>query len=116
MQNAADTIKHEPRNLHADLGIGNAVAALKNGRKVRRAGWNGKGMYLAVIEPIEFDPTSQHVITTGHVVDYDGHPIREESRITMTEPFVFLHTAQGGTIPWNCSQADLLATDWEVVP
>ena len=32
----------------------------------------------------------------------------------MTEPYVYMRTAQGGLIPWLCSQADLLANDWEV--
>lgn len=32
----------------------------------------------------------------------------------MTEPYVYMKTAQGGLIPWLCSQADLLATDWEI--
>jgi hypothetical protein len=26
-----------------------------------------------------------------------------------------LRSADGSFIPWNCSQADLLATDWQLV-
>jgi hypothetical protein len=33
----------------------------------------------------------------------------------MTQPYVYIHTVQGDRIPWLCSQADLLAIDWEVV-
>lgn len=68
--------------------IGNAVAALKEGMVTQRSGWNGKGMYLKLQVP---DKNSK-----------------------MTEPYVYMYTAQGGLIPWLCSQADLLAEDWQV--
>ena len=69
------------------MDIGQAVAAMRAGRRVARAGWNGKGMWLALQVP-------------------DAHS-------KMTESYVYMKTAQGGLIPWLCSQADLLATDWE---
>lgn len=69
--------------------IGNVVAALKEGQIVARRGWNGKGMYIALQSP-------------------DEHSF-------MTEPYVYMKTAQSGRIPWLCSQADLLADDWEVI-
>jgi hypothetical protein len=67
--------------------IGWAVKELQNGEKVRRAGWNGKGMWLALQTPLDGD--------------------------NMTLPYVFMSTAQGDLVPWLCSQTDLLATDWE---
>lgn len=67
--------------------IGWAVKQLHNGSKVARAGWNGKGMWLALQIP-------------------DAHS-------KMGHPYVYLKGADGKMIPWNCSQADLLATDWE---
>ena len=70
-------------------GIGYAVKHLNWGFRVTRPGWNGKGMYLELQRP------------------------DEQSK--MTEPYVFMKTAPGGLIPWNCSQADLLATDWMVL-
>ncbi len=69
-------------------GIGWAVKHLQNGQKVCRSGWNGKGMWLELQRP---DENSK-----------------------MTEPYVYMKTAQDGLIPWLCSQADLLATDWEL--
>ncbi len=70
------------------FGIGRAVEELLAGHWVQRSGWNGKGMRLALHRP---------------------GPYNE-----MSEPYVYLWNAQGGTIPWNASQADLLATDWRV--
>lgn len=69
--------------------IGWAVKQMWNGDRVRRAGWNGKGMWIAIQKP-------------------DAHS-------KMTEPYIYMRTVHGGLIPWLCSQADLLAIDWEVV-
>jgi hypothetical protein len=68
--------------------IGWAVKQLHNGYRLRRAGWNGKNMYLELQVP-------------------DKHS-------KMTLPYVYMFTAQGDLVPWLCSQTDLLATDWEV--
>lgn len=69
--------------------IGWAVKTLHNGRRVRRSGWNGKGMWLELQVP---DVNSK-----------------------MTLPYVYMKTVQDDLVPWLCSQTDLLATDWELV-
>lgn len=68
------------------MNIGWAVEHLNAGGRVSRAGWNGKGMWLELQKP--------------------------DAGSKMTEPYVYMKTAQGGLIPWLCSQADLLALDW----
>jgi hypothetical protein len=68
--------------------IGEAVRALWSGKKARRAGWNGKGMHIELQVP--------------------------DANSKMTLPYAFMVTAQGDRIPWLCSQADLLASDWEI--
>jgi Protein of unknown function (DUF2829) len=65
--------------------IGWAVKEMQNGRKVRRSGWNGKGMHIA----IEWGT---------------------EKRM----PLVYMLGTNGLTAAWNASQVDLLATDWEI--
>jgi hypothetical protein len=70
-------------------GIGWAVKQLQNGSKVARSGWNGKGMSLELQVP--------------------------DAGSKMTLPYVYINTVQGDRVPWLCSQADLLAMDWEVV-
>jgi hypothetical protein len=69
--------------------IGWAIEQMRIGSCVRRVGWNGKGMWIAM-----------------HVPDGNSK---------MTLPYVFMKTAQGDFVPWLCSQTDLLAKDWEVV-
>lgn len=71
-----------------EAGIGWAVKQMHNGDKVRRAGWNGKGMYLKLQVP--------------------------NANSKMTLPYVYMYTAQGDLVPWLCSQTDLLSVDWEL--
>jgi hypothetical protein len=68
--------------------IGWAIKEMHNGRSVRRAGWNGKGMWLAIQYP--------------------------DSHSKMGLPYVYMSTVGGKLVPWLCSQTDLLAIDWEI--
>lgn len=67
--------------------IGWAVDRMEHGARVFRRGWNGKGMY------IKLKPAS--------------------TLSDMTEPYIYIRTATGETVPWLCSQTDMLAEDWE---
>lgn len=70
------------------LAIENVLFKAKHqGRRIRRAGWNGKDQYV------------------GRGKDQDG----------ITEPFLVLHNQQGGVVPWVPSQGDLFANDWEIM-
>jgi len=70
-------------------GIGWAIDRAIGGDKIARRGWNGKGMYV-YLEPS----------TTPDTV----------------KPCFALFTVDGMIQPgWLASQADMLATDWEVV-
>lgn len=69
--------------------FGEAIELLKQGFRVSRTGWNGKGMHLALQEPDEHSK--------------------------MTLPYIYMYTAQGDRVPWLASQTDLLSEDWIVV-
>lgn len=69
-------------------GIGWAVKQMHNGAAVTRRGWNGKGMFLRLQYP-------------------DVHS-------KMTQPYVYMVTADQQRVPWLCSQSDLLAFDWQI--
>lgn len=68
------------------MEFGAALDKLREGKRVRRVGWNGKGMYIELQNPT---PSSK-----------------------MTLPYIFMRTVQGDLVPWLASQTDLLATDW----
>ncbi len=69
------------------MTIGEAIELMRLGNRVRREGWNGKGMWIAMQFP---DALSK-----------------------MTLPYVYMKTADNHLVPWLCSQTDLLANDWE---
>lgn len=68
--------------------LGWAIDQMVDGAKVRRRGWNGKDMYIGI-----------------HTVGPDDF---------MEHNYVFMCPADRRRIPWLCSQADLLAIDWEL--
>ena len=79
--------------------IGWAVAQMREGKMVRRAGWNGKGMHLYLEDMFTF-PVKAGAFA-GAERKYD--------------PCIVMFTAQGTHQPgWLANQADLLATDWEI--
>lgn len=80
------------------MNFGDAIAAMKDGKKVRRKGWNGSGIFIHL------------------------HPILAEEECT--QPYIVIDTmglqsdnndAKRGIVPWLASQTDMLAEDWEVV-
>jgi len=68
--------------------FGWAIKQLWQDAKVRRVGWNGKGMWLALQRP--------------------------DANSKMTLPYIYMSTAQGDLVPWLASQTDILAADWEL--
>jgi hypothetical protein len=83
--------------------IGWAVKQMWNGSRVRRAGWDGKGMFL-----ILFDDW------VGSRTDISVNEERKDPLYSLEKlPFVAMKTADDKLVPWLCSQTDLLATDWE---
>lgn len=94
-------------------GIGWAVEMMREGKKVRRAGWNGKGMWLVLMPELKLPPFSSQA-PGAKVNDRTARHIGVDTPLD-SQPYVAMWTAQGKWQPgWLCSQADLLATDWEL--
>ena len=88
--------------------IGWAVKQMQIGERVRRSGWNGKGMWLVLVAAAQWDLSADlepTVSNQGPLAD-GGYAYRG--------PFVAMRAADGMLVPWLCSQSDLLATDWEL--
>lgn len=86
----------------ADRGFdfGTAVAFMRRGIRVHRAGWNGKGMWLRYVDLYSDKEFS----------------LREASSARGTWlPFIVMKTADNGLVPWLASQTDVLATDWQAI-
>lgn len=82
------------------MNFGEAIRAMKDGKMVRRAGWNGKGMHIYLEDAFSF-------------------PIRAgvyRGQERQYAPVIVMYTAQGVHQPgWLASQADMLADDWNMV-
>lgn len=78
------------------LDFGQALRLLKGGFRLRRAGWNGKGMWLQMQVP-------------------DAHGKMTLPYIYMEYPRAHPSYPDGSRVPWLASQTDMLGEDWEVV-
>lgn len=94
------------------MDFGEALRALKTGKRVARAGWNGKGMWLALVEP--HSPLDLSALTGVAPLPapmrwwYMGVP--GDARKIL--PWIGMRTADESFVPWLASQTDLLADDW----
>ena len=79
------------------MNFGQAIELLKQDKKVRRKGWNGKGIFIKLQIPDEYSK--------------------------MTHPYIYIDTtgletnnpnAPKDRVPWLASQTDMLSEDWEV--
>ena len=86
------------------MDFGQALAAIKTGKKVTRAGWNGNDMFLFLV------PGSTFTVNRAPLLGIypEGTQIQYHAHIDMK-------TAQGYVVPWLASQADLLSEDWILV-
>lgn len=93
-------------------GIGWAVKEMLDGKKVRRAGWNGKGMFVAYMPELNLAAYNDQDAKT-RVNDRTAKWVGEDKPLRVC-PYIAMYTAQGEWQPgWLCNQADLLANDWE---
>lgn len=83
------------------MNFGLAIEAMKNGKKCRRAGWNGKNQHIELASAISY--TSP----TGTIVNAEHAAIGNKA-------IAFCGTC-GVQMGWLASQADMLAEDWEIV-
>lgn len=99
------------RSFTAALGFGDAILALKGGERVCRAGWNGRGMWLALTEGTQDLPAEK--FWNPH-----NRAFAEQNGGAATVlPSITMKTATGEILMgWLASQTDMLAEDWMVLP
>lgn len=69
------------------MDFGQALTAVKDGKRISREGWNGKGQFVELQVP------------------------DENSKMGL--PYLYITTVDGKRVPWLASQTDLLAEDWK---
>ena len=86
------------------MDFGGALKALKEGKKVAREGWNGKGMFLYHVPADRYPakmPAAKEIADADGKVNYGA--------------YIAMKTAQGNVVPWLASQTDMLSEDWVVI-
>ena len=86
------------------MDFSDALQNVKSGMRMRRSGWNGKGMFIFLVPGSKFIVNREPLLSIlgeGTEVNYHGH--------------IDMKTADGQIVPWLCSQTDMLASDWELV-
>lgn len=97
-----------------NLSFGDAIAYLKLGFKVARAGWNGKGMFI-VLMPALYLPPFNSQEPGAKVNDRTAKHIGNDTPLD-SQPYIAMKTATGQWQPgWLASQADILADDWQII-
>lgn len=80
-------------------GIGWAVKQMQNGSRVRRAGWNGKGMFVFLVPASEFTVNRAPLLgiyPEGTVISYRAH--------------IDIKNVDGSISTWAPSNGDTLPT------
>lgn len=83
------------------MDFSSALVMIRGGHRMARRGWNGKGMFLFLVNGSRFAVNRAPLLgiyPEGTVIDY--------------RPHIDMRTADGQIVPWVASQSDLLEDDW----
>ena len=83
------------------MNFGKAINLLKEGKKLRRKGWNGKNQYIELATNISYKNADGEIININH-------------KTIGNKAIAFIGTS-GVQIGWLASQSDMLSDDWELI-
>lgn len=89
--------------------FGWAIHAIKQGKRVARAGWNGKGMYLWLLPAAMVKAEWCREEHLKALAEDNGGEIEALGSIRMITADKKVLTG------WLASQTDMLSEDWEIV-
>lgn len=108
--------------MNQNLNFGQAIEALKQGKRVARDGWNGKGMFVFerpadelnvgfIIDNVKSLP--QSVKDFFKSKDEKEEPSEQGLSKVKFGPYLCMYAADGSIVNgWLASQTDILAEDW----
>jgi hypothetical protein len=93
----------EPKAPPQAMTFGHAIEAMKQGKKVARAGWNGKDMFIYHV------PADNYKTQTGIAREAFGEDVD-------CGAYICMKPASGPlVIGWLASQTDMLSDDWQIL-
>ena len=87
------------------MNFSEALELLKQGKRMRRAGWNGKGMFI-----VRQKGYPQGIPCNKQTADAFGY---NEGDLFKCEPYLQMRTAQGSHVMWVPCMLDIFGEDWE---
>ena len=100
------------------MNFSQALESLKLGSKIQREGWNGKGMYLTLVQGY---PVNGHLNAAAVDSEVEG---RTQGKAGQMLSHIVMKTAGDSNywgagysdyVPWLASQTDILAEDWDIL-
>ena len=89
------------------MNFGLAIETAKKGKKIARAGWNGKGMWV-----IYRTGYPDGIPCNKNTADAVGIP---EGTLFKVRPYLQMKCVDDSFQMWLASQSDILADDWYIV-
>ena len=91
------------------MNFGQAIEALKQGKRVAREGWNGKGMFLYLVKGTMVDKMLLRN-------EASNQPTEDHTGVVTFLSHIDMFTAQRTVnVGWLASQTDMLSEDWCIV-
>lgn len=82
------------------MNFGEALNKAKEGKRIARAGWNGKNQFIFLATGVDFNVPS-------FSFDASEYDVMDSMAIKTTNNVI--------QVGWLASQSDMLSNDWEVV-
>ncbi len=85
------------------MNFSEALELIKQGKKLERSGWNGKGLFVYLVPGSKFivnRPPLNIIYPEGTEINYNPH--------------IDIRCADGHCSVWTPSMNDTLAEDWEI--
>lgn len=100
------------------MNFSQALESLKLGSKIQREGWNGKGIYLTLVQGY---PVNGHLNADSVDSEVEG---KTQGKAGQMLSHIVMKTAGDSQfwgagysdyVPWLASQTDILAEDWNIL-
>ena len=86
------------------MNFGQAIEALKDGKKVSRVGWNASNMFVFLVDGSTFEVNRAPL-----------NKIYPEGTIINYRPHIDIKASNGDICTWSPSISDVLEEDWGIV-
>ena len=100
------------------MNFSQALESLKLGSKIQREGWNGKGMYLTLVQGYSVNGHLKAAAVDSEVEgETQGKAGQMLSHIVMKTAGDSYYWGEGYSdyVPWLANQTDILAEDWNIL-